>query len=322
MPKGTFTHNSELIAQSSMDLILLPHAGFFDSVEPLDSALERAFTLFAPAPALSASLPSFLMWQDEFRYALAMKDGICFVLAHYDKYVYLPLAPNPFTQRALQAAFDYLGQVNGPGKGVSRVEGLTGEEAKRAEDWGFPVRPTLTEYVYDREKAAGLHGDPYRAKRAEVNHLLKEHAVLMRPYRKKDLSACGELYELWKSQRRGALKGGMGEGMLLSAQKAHLRALLEGENWGMDAWVVMVGDRLAAYSVGASLSPDTYGVYLEVTDLTVKGLSAYIFTNVCRQVAPHTYVNTGDAEGLPHLAESKEHWHPSRRLLLHAADPR
>jgi hypothetical protein len=89
----------------------------------------------------------------------------------------------------------------------------------------------------------------------------------------------------------------------------------------MDAWVVLLENRLAAYSVGAALGTDTYGIYLEVTDLTVKGLSAYIFTNICRQVESYAWINAGDAEGLPRLAESKEHWHPRRRLQLYAIDP-
>jgi hypothetical protein len=38
-------------------------------------------------------------------------------------------------------------------------------------------------------------------------------------------------------------------------------------------------------------------------------------------VEPHLYINTGDAEGLPRLAESKEHWHPFKRSQLTAVDP-
>jgi hypothetical protein len=305
-----------------MTIIPLPHADFFDQVEPLDLALEKADRLFSPAPAMSASLPSFLMWQDEFAYALASREKASFILAHYDRYVYLPVPPKPFNTETLRSAFEYMKKVNGPGPGISRVEGLTEDQKKSAENWGFPLRPTLTEYLYDRSQVAGLHGDPYRAKRAEINHLVKEHSVILRPYRESDLKACGDLFDLWKNQRLPALKGAMGEKMLLSSQKAHFRALHQGQDWGMDAWVVVLENRLAAYSVGAPLSPDIYGVNLEVTDLTVKGLSAYIFANICRQMETFSYVNAGDAEGLPRLAESKEHWHPVRRLQLFAADPR
>jgi hypothetical protein len=114
----------------------------------------------------------------------------------------------------------------------------------------------------------------------------------------------------------------MGESMIRSAQKAHLRALLQGEDWGMDTWVVLAGDRLVGYTIGAALNPGVYGIYIEVTDLTVKGLSAYIFTNVCRQLEAYPSINAGDAEGLPRLAEAKEHWHPKEKLALYAVDPR
>jgi len=261
------------------------------------------------------------MWQDEFAYALLTKGSASFIAALYGKNVYFPVAPKPFTKESLSLSFDYMKKVNGPGKGVSRIEGLTEDRKKQAEAWGFPTRPTLNEYLYDRPQVAGLHGDPYRAKRAEINHLLKENAVVLRPFRESDLTACGDLFELWKSQRLPALKGQMGEKMLLASQKAHFRALKQGGDWGLDAWVVMLGNKLSAYSVGGVLSPETYGVYLEVTDLTVKGLSAYIFANICRQVEPAAFINAGDAEGLPRLAESKEHWHPARKVQLFAVDP-
>jgi len=180
----------------------------------------------------------------------------------------------------------------------------------------------LTEYLYDQRKLASLSGDPYRAKRAEIHHLVKNYPVLFRPYRKKDIQACGDLYEFWKSQRLPAFKGEMGERMLMSSQKAHFRTLREGENWGLKAWVVLLGSRLAAYTVGAPLDDNTFGVYLEVADLTVKGLSAYIFHNLCRQMESYPFINTGDAEGLPRLAESKEHWHPVQKLGVFAVDPR
>ena len=113
----------------------------------------------------------------------------------------------------------------------------------------------------------------------------------------------------------------MGEKMLLASQKAHLRALTQGEAWGLKAAVVLLGNRLAAYTMGGALDEGTLGVYLEVADLTIKGLSAYIFQNLCRQMESYTFINTGDAEGLPKLAESKDHWHPIRKLPIFALDP-
>ena len=305
-----------------MSILELPHADFFDSVDSLDLQLERAQTLFSPASNLSTSIPCFMMWQDEFTYALTQKDNHAFIVALYGPYVYLPVPPQPFTIESLQTAFNYMKKVNGSGSGISRIEGLTEKQKEQAQTRGFSPRSTLSEYVYDRQLLTGLHGDSYRAKRAEINHFLKENAVILRPYRLKDLNACGDLYELWKSHRLPSLQGEMGEKMIRASQKAHLRALYQGEDWGMDAWVVLINQRIVAYTVGAALNPTTYGIYMEVTDLTIKGLSAYIFANVCRQLESYSFINTGDAEGLPRLAESKEHWHPAEKLMLYAVDPR
>jgi hypothetical protein len=303
-----------------MNMVSLPHGDFFDQVEPLDFDLEKVEAAY-PSLFLTASIPSFLMWQDAFIYADAALGNTRFLIAHYDQYAYLPTPPRPWSRPALEMAFSYLKKVNGPGPGISRVEGLNEAQKEQAIAWGFITRPTLSEYVYDRAKLAALAGDAYRAKRAEVNHLVKHQPVLFRPYRKSDLLACGELFELWKSQRLPHLKGEMGEKMLLASQRAHFRALRQGEAWGLKAWVVLLGNRLAAYTVGAPLDDGTFGVYLEVADLTIKGLSAYIFQNLCRQMESYAFINTGDAEGLPRLAESKDHWHPVRKLQIFAVDP-
>ena len=303
-------------------LIELPHADFFDSVGPLDLQLERAQTLFSPSSGLSASIPFLMMWQHEFAYVLTQKDNYSFIIALYGPYVYLPVPPRPFMVERLQTAFDYMKKVNGSGPGISRVEGLTEKQKEETQIWKFTPRLTLSEYIYDRQHLAELHGDPYRAKRADINHFLKENSVILRPFRAQDLNACGDLYELWKAQRLPSLQGEMAAKMIQSSQKAHFQALHQGEDWGMDAWVVLVNQRVVAYTVGAALNQTTYGIYVEVTDLTIKGLSAYIFVNVCRQLEAYPFINTGDAEGLPRLAESKEHWHPAEKLNLYAVDPR
>ncbi len=298
-----------------------PHQDFFDGLEPLEDSLERASGFFYPASSFSASLHSFLMWGNEYAYVLASKGPYHFIAAYYDRYVYFPTPPHPLTAESLEWVFNFMKKVNGPGGGISRVEGMTQEQSAEAESWGYRARPTLTEYIYERSRLAGLHGDPFRAKRAEINHFLKQESVVIRPYRRTDLEACAELFELWKSQRLAAAKGEMEEKMLRSSQKAHSQVLLRGRDWGMDLWVVLLGERLVAYTAGAPLGQDTYGVFLEVTDLTVKGLSSYIFTQVCRQAEGFPFINTGDAEGLSTLAQSKEHWHPSRKAQIYAVDP-
>lgn len=302
-----------------MPLLPFFQADFFDRIESLDSALDLADTHFRNASSLNTSLSSFLMWQNQYTYAWAVKNRTQFILAYYHKYVYFPAPPKPLSSEAIGWAFEYMKQINGPGTGVSRIEGFTEPSLKNIPH--YPSRSTITEYLYERSHVASLQGDSFRSQRASMNHLLRNEKVLFRPYRSSDMKACGELFDRWKSQRLRTLENPQGEKMILSAQKAHFQTLLHGEKWGISAWVVFLGNRLSAYTAGVPLSQDTFGVLLEVTDLTIKGLSAYIFSTLCRQLDGFDYVNTGDAEGLPRLAESKEHWHPYKKIALFALDP-
>jgi hypothetical protein len=216
--------------------------------------------------------------------------------------------------------FDYLAQANGPAPGPSRVEGLTEVQARLAETWGYIPRVTATDYIYDRSKLSGLHGDPYRDRRNELNQLSRDHELLLRPLEPADLPDCDGLYGRWKEARAPHLDP-IGRRMMEQSRQAHRQALTHHLSWGLEAWVLEVDRRLAAYSVVGPLDGDTLGVFAEVSDLTARGAAAYIFVTLCRNHPGLTWVNSGDAEFLPGLRESKEHWHPARRLAQYALDP-
>lgn len=301
---------------------VLPFADFFDSAVPAELALAELEEALYPASALNTSLPGILSWQDAYAYAWARKGDLRFLLALSGSTVHLAVPPLPFTRESLEAAFTYLTRVNGPGPGASRVEGLTPSQAERARSWGFPARRTLTEYVYDRERVAGLRGDPYRGKRAAVNALLKARAVTFRPFRLSDLEACLALYDRWAKAKRGGYPEGDPARVMLSASRtAHWRLLTRGEDWGVSAWVAAVDGEVAAYTAGAPLSPATFGILCEIADLNVKGLAAYTFSTLAKRLEEYERLNAGDAEMLPALAQAKERWHPVERLEVFALDP-
>ena len=302
----------------------LPHADHFQSARPLQAARDDFERAFFPHASLAGCYAGLLQWQDHFLYALARSGGTSYVLSLYDgRYAYLPMPPRPLTRESLETAFGYMARVNGPdARGVSRIEGLTKEESDRVASWGYPIRRVSQEFVYDRARVAGLHGDPYRAKRADVNHLLKHYGASFRAFHPGDAESCMKVYGRWSAERALRLKGETGERMLRHAEAAHARVMKDGADWGLSGWVVEVEGEIMAYAFGTRLSPDTHGVLLEVADLTVKGLSAYIFSRVCSTLEGCVFVNGGDAEELPGLAEAKEHWHPVCKTEIYAVDGR
>jgi len=298
----------------------LPSPSFWDEVSALESHLERAASLLGPSPFLGVSLPGLLMWGDLYGYSLAQKNDLAVLLSHRSGEVYAPRPPQPFTQANLAVLFDYLARVNGPGAGLSRVEGLTDAQSAQAETWGYRPRGVSTDYLYDRSRIAGLHGDAFRDRRNELNQLTRNHPPTLRPLTPGDLEACDDLYGRWMGDRAPKLDP-IGAKMMAQSRQAHRRLLERYAAWGLEAWILEAEGRLAAYSVIGPLSPDTLGVYAEVSDLTLKGAAAYIFVTLCRRPSALSRVDSGDAEFLPSLRESKERWHPVERRSQFALDP-
>lgn len=260
------------------------------------------------------------MWRDRYQYVLAHKNDTIVLLSTCPGEVYAPRPPAPFTETSLKTLYEYLAQVNGPAPGPSRVEGLTEAQAEQAKSWGYQPRLLSTDFVYDRSKLAGLHGDSFRDRRNEMNRISRDHETTLRPFTASDLPTCADLYQRWKEERAPKLDP-IGERMMEQSQKAHQRLLANHAAWGLQAWVLEVDRRLAAYSVVGPLSEDTLGVWAEVSDLTVRGAAAYIFVQLCREHSAFAWVNSGDAEFLPGLKDAKERWHPAQRLDQFALDP-
>ncbi len=306
-----------------MAVVNLPRQELLERAEPLEENLARASALFGPPPFLASAFSSLLLWRDFYDYALVSlpADAGHAVLSFRPGEVFASLPPVPFRKESLEALFQYLAAVQGPGAGFSRVEGLTAAQAAAAQTWGFPARPLADEFIYDRARLADLHGDPFRDRRNEINRLTRERSPDFRPFRADDLDACVELYDRWKESRKARLDP-LGIRMLEQSRQAHLRALRRLEALDLGAWVARVDGRLAAYTVAGTLAADTLGVFLETADLTVPGLAAYIFVHLCRLHGDKPWVNTGDAQFLPGLEAAKELWHPARRATRYAVDPK
>lgn len=298
----------------------LPEASFWDETSALEKHLGRAFSFPGTCPFLGVSTPGLLMWGHRYSYVVARKGDASFLLSVTKGELYAPRPPQPFTPANLTLLFTYLARVNGKGAGLSRVEGLSASQAAEAAAWGHPTRTVSTDFVYDRSRLAGLHGDPYRDRRNEINRLQKGREVVLRPWTPGDLPDAARLFEAWREARSGHLDP-VGRKMMEHSREAHHRLLEHHAAWGLEAWSLEADGRLAAYSVAGPLETDTLGVYAEVSDLTLPGAAAYIFVNLCRRLSAFSRVNTGDAEFLPGLRESKEHWHPAERRVQYAADP-
>ena len=107
--------------------------------------------------------------------------------------------------------------------------------------------------------------------------------------------------------------------MLMENEAVHRLMMMHHQDLGLMGRVVMVDNILKAYTFGYPVSDKMFCVFAEVTDLSFKGLAAFIFREFCAdlEVQKYNFVNVMDDIGLPRLGQSKLLYRPSVMLPVY-----
>jgi hypothetical protein len=74
--------------------------------------------------------------------------------------------------------------------------------------------------------------------------------------------------------------------------------------------VVKIGRRIKGYTLGFKLNQDTFCILFEITDLTLKGISQFIFHKFAQELQPFAFINVMDDSGLENLRKVKISYRP------------
>jgi hypothetical protein len=107
--------------------------------------------------------------------------------------------------------------------------------------------------------------------------------------------------------------------MLQDSAQAFGRMLDDYDALGIIGRVVLVDGKLIACTFGMPVNEETFCVLFEVADLSYKGVAAFIFRQLCEDVAPYRCINIMDDSGLESLRTVKESYRPLRRVSAYIA---
>jgi len=79
---------------------------------------------------------------------------------------------------------------------------------------------------------------------------------------------------------------------------------------GLTGRIVLFDGEVKGYSFGFPLNDETFCILFEIIDLTIKGLSQYLFREFCREMSNYRYINALDDSGLENLRRAKLSYHP------------
>jgi hypothetical protein len=162
------------------------------------------------------------------------------------------------------------------------------------------------DYVYRTGDLINLAGGKYHAQRNHINSLARSYRCRYEPLGEKYLSACLYLCARWCQVKRCECDLSLlGEWEAITAALANYQAL------ELQGGVILINDRVRAFSCGELLNKATAVIHLEKADPELRGLYAVINQQFCQQAwAGVPLVNREQDLGEAGLRMAKMSYHP------------
>ncbi len=260
------------------------------------------------------SFVNLCIWQDFFKFEMeVIEDNFC-VFARADQvcFLYLPPLGAPMRPSVIDEVFRRMEKENGA-RAVTRIENVLEEDLKFFPPEKFSLFKKNAEYGYTKEDLARLKGRPYKSKRNARNHFIKNYQYRYLSYKKEMAAECLGLYNEWAKNRKESYSDPVFRQMIDDNEPVLRRTLEFYEELALVGRIVRIDNKLEGFTFGYPMNPDVFCILYEVTNLSFKGLSSFIFSEFCRdpQLKSYRYINAMDDFGMDNIALTKRSFHPS-----------
>jgi len=162
------------------------------------------------------------------------------------------------------------------------------------------------DYVYRSEDLVNLQGKRYDGKRNRIRKFERSYSYDYARLSGDHLPGCRDLLARWLEAKAAS------DAFRVNVWRSVVEEGLShfGE-LGLRGGVFLVGDRVAAFSFGALLTPDTAFIPVEIVDPRYEGLSQLVNREFIRREWAHCrFVNREQDNGIPGLRRAKSSYHP------------
>jgi uncharacterized protein len=253
---------------------------------------------------------NLFIWQSHYGYQWSRDQGRLLVVSAVpggEAWALPPVGPGPRADLCRQVLGWLKDECGAANPAIERADlRLAAELAGHPEFLVEPLRDHF-DYVYRTDDLTNLAGGKYHAQRNHINSLARSYRCRYEPLREEHLSACLYLCARWCQVKRCECDLSlMGEWEAIGAALANYQALQ------LKGGVILVNDRVGAFSCGELLNETTAVIHLEKADPELRGLYALINQQFCRQAwAGVNYVNREQDLGEPGLRTAKMSYHPN-----------
>lgn len=312
-------------------------------VAPADRPLFDAAFASLASPLSDYTFSQLFTWSNSLRILHKQIKGHLCVFANGtgDLTLLMPPIGEGNSDAALAEAFEVMDAYNHE-HGVpdrSRVEYASDELLARLDRSKLNLTPMGGDYLYDTARMIDLAGGALASKRQLKTRFTRLYDHRVEVYDPaKHFDDCKRLLTLWKNTQdahhnteasTSALKRRKeSTACLLTLQHAHalgLKGLVVyatprgAPDSGLFHADPHAAPALSGFTFGEELGADQASIVIEKTDLAVRGLAQFIFSEFCRASWSHRlFTNAGDDWGLETLAWTKQSYRPVKMLQKHA----
>ncbi len=273
----------------------------------------------------SYSFVNLFVWRDFFNFDFDIIDDHLCVFANNDlgSFLYLPPLGKSYSCEIIHRCFQELMTRNG-GKGISRIENVEKKDLDLFDDKDFIKFEKSKETIYKREDIAGLKGNCFKSKRSSYNHFLKNHNFKFHSYEESMESDCLSLYKRWAIERKKDNDDFIYHQMIDDSAFALKQSLEYYQLLGLAGKIIYVDGDISGFTFGFTLKEDTFCVLFEITDLSFRGISTYLFSEFCRseEVKPFLFINVMDDFGLDNIGKTKLSFNPDKQVSTYTISPK
>jgi hypothetical protein len=294
----------------------------YPEFKPLSLEDREQITLcFRTSPPVTSELTftNLFMWRHHYHFQWCFSaDTLLIVGQTGDEPLFgLPPIGEGNLAPAFEQLLDYLGR-RAQRPEIRRLPELLAQSYAGSLPLDVIPDPANSDYVYRTESLINLSGRKYHRKRNQINQFRKEYSYRYQSLERDLIEACLDLEEHWCR-----LRSCVENPALHSEEMAIRQALLHFDQLDCLGGVILVDEKVVAFSLGEELNPDTAVIHLEKANSEFTGSYAVINQEFCQNVwSGFTYINREQDLGEPGLRQAKLSYYPdhmSNKVILRAS---
>ena len=265
------------------------------------------------------SFKNLYIWRTKSKIYVAEKDGMLFIKSKHNRNghtIYTYPAGNGDLKTALYDIIEAAEEEGTPFvlRGISK-EGVKNIERVMPGKFEFTENRDEAEYIYTVEKLSSLAGKKYHGKRNHIARFMDNDNWHYEDMSRKNIDDCMKMNKRWCE-----LTGCDSADADSADQCAVKEAFNNFEALGLKGGVLYLNDEVAAFTIGAPINSDTFGVHIEKADHTVQGAYPMINREFVRaNMSGFTYINREEDMGEEGLRKAKLSYYPEFLLEKYTA---